>query len=258
MTSQGSRRVKKPRTVRADARAGGRPRALVTGGAIRVGRAIALELARAGMDVAIGYHRSRRDVRRTLAELRASGARAVAIGADLRDPQAARRLVRRAARTLGGLEVLVNSAAVFTRTPFATTTPAQYDRLLDLNLRAAFFCAQAAAALMGSRGGHIVNVGDVATAKAWAAYIPYTISKAGIETLTRGLAAALRPRRIAVNCVAPGAVLKPARLPAARWRVLTRGHAGEPGDVAAAVRFFATCPRYITGQVLRVDGGETA
>ena len=182
----------------------------------------------------------------------------MSLRADLASPIAARRLVRQAAAALGGLEVLVNSAAVFARTPFAAVTPAAYDRFLDLNLRGAFFCAQAAADIMGRRGGHIVNIGDVATRKAWPSYIPYTLSKAGIVALTRSLAVALRPQRIAVNCVAPGAVLRPESFSRARWKAVTRGHEGSAEDVAAAVVFLATCPPYITGQVLGVDGGESA
>jgi NAD(P)-dependent dehydrogenase (short-subunit alcohol dehydrogenase family) len=233
-----------------------RARALVTGGAVRVGRAIALALARAGMDVAIGYHRSAREARRTVRELEVAGARAVALRADLADPGAARGLVREAARRLGGLDVLVNNAAVFERTPFLDATRAQYDLHLDLNLRGAFFCTQAAARVMRRHGGHIVNIGDVGASKAWPGYIPYTLSKAGIAALTRGLATALRPLGIAVNCVAPGAVLRPPDVSLAHWKRLTRGHAGSAEDVAAAVLFFATCPRYVTGQVLGVDGGE--
>lgn len=233
-----------------------RRRALVTGGAIRVGRAIALALARAGMDVAIGYHRSAPAARRTLADLEACGVRAAAIRADLGRPQEARRLVREAAQRLGSLDVLINSAALFARTPFDRTTPTQYDRFLEVNLRGAFFCAQAAAARMGRAGGHIVNIGDVATELFPPDHIAYTLSKAGIVALTRGLAVALRPRRIAVNCVAPGAVLKPDRLSPARWRAVSRGGEGSVEDVTAAVVFFATCPRYITGQVLEVDGGR--
>ena len=221
-----------------------------------MGRAIALALARAGMDVAIGYHRSAREARRTVRELEAAGVRGVALRADLADPRQARRLVRDAARRLGGLDVLVNSAAVFERTPFLGATPAQYDLHLDLNLRGAFFCSQAAARLLRRRGGHIVNIGDVGATKAWPGYIPYTLSKAGITALTRGLATALQPLGIAVNCVAPGAVLRPPGFPLDRWKRLTRGHAGGPEEVAAAVLFFATCPRDITGQVLGVDGGE--
>ncbi|HXH84157.1 MAG TPA: SDR family oxidoreductase, partial [Candidatus Tectomicrobia bacterium] len=189
--------------------------------------------------------------------LEALGARAVALRADLGDPGQARRVVADAARALGGLDVLVNSAARFYRTPLETTTPAQFDDLLGVNLRGAFFCAQAAARVLPA-GGHIVNVGDAITELTRPAWIAYTLSKAGILALTRGLAVELRARRIAVNCVAPGAVLKPEAMSPARWRRITRGHAGRPEDVAAAVVFFATCPPYITGQTLRVDGGETA
>jgi NAD(P)-dependent dehydrogenase (short-subunit alcohol dehydrogenase family) len=242
MTPHGSPGVKKRR------------RALVTGGAARLGRTVALALADAGMDVAIGYHRSAREARRTLRELEAHGARGVAIAADLTDARAARRLVERAAAALRGLDVLVNGAAVFVRTPLATTTPAQYDALLDLNLRGAFFCAQAAAALMGASGGHIVNIGDAGATGAWPGYIPYTVSKAGITALTRALAVALRERRIAVNCVAPGAVLRPRAFSRARWERVTRGRSVDPTDVATAVVFFATCPPDVTGQVLDVDG----
>jgi NAD(P)-dependent dehydrogenase (short-subunit alcohol dehydrogenase family) len=234
-----------------------RRRALVTGGAIRVGRAIALALAEAGFDVAIAFHRSAAEARRTVDDLRRRGANARAFRADLRDARAARPLVTQAARALGGLDVLVNSAALFYRTPLATATRAQWDELISLNLRSVFFCTQAAAARMDP-GGHVVNVGDVITRLTRPGWAAYTVSKAGVEALTRALAAELRRDRIAVNCVAPGAVLKPEWLPPARWRAITRGHAGSPGDVAAAVVFFATCPIYVTGQVLSVDGAETA
>ena len=103
------------------------------------------------------------------------------------------------------------------------------------------------------RGGHIVNIGDVGAERAWPGYIPYTISKAGVAALTRSLAVALHARGIAVNCVAPGAVLRPAGFSRARWNALTRDHAPTPEDVTAAVLFFATCPLNITGQILNVD-----
>ena len=255
MTPHRLPRVKKraPRALPSAPRARSRaPRALVTGGAIRVGRAIALALARAGMDVAIGYHRSARQARLTVRDIEACGVRGAALRSDLADPRAARRLVRESARVLGGLDVLVNSAAVFDRTPLAATTPAQYDRLLDVNLRGVFFACQAAAAVM-PRGGHIVNIGDVGAERGWPSYIPYTISKAGVAALTRGLAAALRRRGIAVNCVAPGAVLRPVGFPLARWKTVKRGHEVGPDDVAATVLFFTTCPLNVTGQILAVD-----
>ena len=235
--------------------------ALVTGGAVRVGRAIALALGAAGCDVAIGYRSSAVAARATVADLRRLGVRAVALRADLADPAAARQLARRAAHALGRLDVLVNSAALFARTPFASVTPAQFDRLIAVNLRGAFFCAQAAAQSMGRRGGRIVNIADVGAARAWPGYIPYNITKAGQVMLTRGLAAALAPR-VQVNAVGPGVVLLPEGFPAAAGRRLAAripmGRHGRPEDVAAAVRFFATCPDYITGQILYVDGGATA
>jgi NAD(P)-dependent dehydrogenase (short-subunit alcohol dehydrogenase family) len=236
--------------------------ALVTGGAVRVGRAIALELARAGADVAVGYHRSAAAARATARDIEALGVRAVALRADVGRPAEARRLVAEAARRLGRLDVLVNNAAVFFRTPLATTTPAQFDRLMAVNLRGAFFCSQAAARVMRRRGrGRIINIADVGAARAWPGYIPYGISKAGVLMLTKGLAAALAPR-IQVNAVGPGMVLLPEGFPReSEKRLAARipmGRSGAPEDVAAAVRFFATCPAYITGQILFVDGGASA
>ena len=206
------------------------------------------------MDVVIGYYRSRREARQTVRDLRRMGARADAIGADLRDPRHARRLIATAVTRLGGLDVLVNNAALFSRTPFATTTVSQYDSLMDLNAKAAFFCAQEAARAMRRSGGHIVNIGDVGAGLAWPGYVPYTMSKAAIATLTRGLAAALAPRGIAVNCVAPAAVMRPPGFSAKRWRRLRRKWPVTVDDVTAAVRFFATCAPDVTGRVLIVDG----
>jgi pteridine reductase len=227
-------------------------RALVTGGAIRLGRAIALALADADMDVAIGYHRSSSQARATVAALERRGARAVAIRADLTRPGTSQRLVERAAAALGGLDVLVNSAAVFYRTPFTTVTPAEYDAFLALNLRAPFFCTQAAAAVMGRDGGHVVNIGDAAVVDSLPGYLPYALSKAALVTLTERLAAMLRSRRIVVNCVAPGPVLRPPGFPVARWRALTRDRPVTVDEVTAAVTFFATCPVAVTGQTLAI------
>jgi len=150
--------------------------------------------------------------------------------------------------------VLVNNAAVFVRTPLATTTPAAYDRLLDVNLRGAFFTSQAAARLM--RNGHIVNMADAGATGRWPGYIPYTLSKAGVVALTRALAVALRDRDIAVNCVAPGAVLRPAGFSRARWTKVTRGRQVRVEDVVAAVVYYATCPLTVTGRIRQVRGGR--
>jgi NAD(P)-dependent dehydrogenase (short-subunit alcohol dehydrogenase family) len=232
--------------------------ALVTGGAVRVGLEIARALADAGADVAIGYRRSAAEARAAVRDLEARGVRAAALRADVARPREARALVAAAVRRLGGLDILVNNAALFFRTPVLTTTIVQFDRLLAVNLRAPFFLSQAAARAMGRRGGRIINIADVGAVRAWAGYVPYGISKAGVLMLTRGLAAALAPR-IQVNAVAPGVVLLPEGFPRVAGRRLTAripmGRHGRPADVAQAVRFFATCSDYITGQVLFVDGG---
>jgi NAD(P)-dependent dehydrogenase (short-subunit alcohol dehydrogenase family) len=234
--------------------------ALVTGGAARVGRAIAIALAREGADVAIGYLSSGAAARQTERDLRAEGVRAVALRADLTGAAGAKRLVAQAVRRLGRLDILVNNAAIFFRSPFLEVTPAQFDRLIAVNLRAAFFCAQAAARAMSRRGGRIINIADIGAVRAWPGYVPYGISKAGVLMLTKGLAAALAPA-IQVNAVGPGVVLLPDGFPRlSRRRIVERipmRRRGEPADVAAAVCFFATCPDYITGQVLFVDGGAT-
>jgi NAD(P)-dependent dehydrogenase (short-subunit alcohol dehydrogenase family) len=235
--------------------------ALVTGGAARVGRAIALGLAAEGADVAIGYRRSAVEARRTIGDLETAGVRAAAVHANLADPAAAQRLVAGTVERLGRLDILVNSAAIFFRTPFLSVTAADFDRLIGVNLRGAFFCAQAAARAMKRRGGRIINIADVGAVRAWPGYIPYGISKAGVLMMTKGLAAALAPK-IQVNAVGPGVVLLPGKFPrepAARIesRIPMRRY-GEPSDVVAAVSFFATCPEYITGQILFIDGGATA
>lgn len=236
--------------------------ALVTGGAIRLGRAIALALAREGCHVSVNYYRSAAATRATLKELRAFGVESQAFHADVSLAGDARRLISETLRHFGRLDLLVNNAGIFFRTPLERTTPAQWDRLLAVNLRGPFLVSQAAARVMRRAGaGRIINIADVGGIRAWPSYIPYCVSKAGLLMLTRGLALALAPR-IQVNCVAPGAVLLPEGAPPALRRRLRRevpmGREGDPEDVAAAVVFFATCPPYITGQVLCVDGGVTA
>src|SRR2546430_9958119 len=137
------------------------------------------------------------------------------------------------------------------RPPRSTLFP--YTTLFrSLNLRAAFFTSQAAAHTMEC--GHIVNVGDAGATGAWPGYIPYTLSKAGVLALTRALAVALRDRHIAVNCVAPGAVLRPAGFSRARWAAVTRGRPVRLEDVVAAVVYYATCPLSVTGRIRQVRG----
>jgi NAD(P)-dependent dehydrogenase (short-subunit alcohol dehydrogenase family) len=234
-------------------------RALVTGGAVRLGRALALGCAEAGMDVAIHYHASADPAEEAVALCRARGVRSVAIQGDLRRADACRAVVAEAERALGGVDVLVNSAAGFLARDVADVTEADFEAAVALNLKAPFFCAQAAAPGMAARGwGRIVNVGDVAGLEPWPSFAVHGATKAGLLMLTRSLAQALAPE-ILVNAIAPGTVLMPdgssseAVARSAAKTVL--GRIGEPADVVGALLYLLQAD-YVTGHTLVVDGGR--
>jgi len=233
-------------------------RALVTGAGVRLGRVIAHALLRKGVAVAIHYHRSEHGARQTAVEGEAMGGRVALLQADLADAAQAEALPGRAAEALGGLDVLVNSAAVMERHPVETITPADWDRTMDLNLRGGFFVARGAAAAMGEQGGAIVNIADLAAFERWTGYPAHVISKAGVVAMTEVLAKALAPR-VRVNAVAPGAVLLPDDWDAASGERLVAttplGRLGAPTDVVAAVLFLLE-QDFLTGETLVVDGGR--
>ena len=232
-------------------------RALVTGGGIRVGRIIAHTLMREGAHVAIHYRGSEHGARQTAIEGETMGSRVALLQADLSDVSAARGLAGRAAEALGGLEVLVNSAAIMERGTVSEATPDDWDRTMNLNLRGAFFVAQGAAAAMKD-GGAIVNIADLAAFERWASYAVHCISKAGVVVMTELMAKTWAPK-IRVNAVAPGAVLLPDD-----WDDKTRQHLadttplkrlGSARDVADAVLYLLQSD-YLTGETLVVDGGR--
>lgn len=233
--------------------------ALVTGAGRRLGRAIALALAGRGMTVALHYHHSREGADDTLGRIVAGGGRAELFPADLRDAEAARGLPGRVVAALGRLDVLINSAATIERLSVEETTPAAWDDIFALNLRAAFFCAQGAIPALRASGGRIVNIADVGGLEPWARYAAHSISKAGVVMLTRTLARALAPA-VTVNAVAPGAVLLPddwgpeAAEHLRRTTPLQR--LGTPEDVVGAVLFLLEGGDYLTGQTIVVDGGR--
>ncbi len=233
-------------------------RALVTGAGIRIGRVIAHALLRQGADVAIHYHRSEHGARQTAVEGEAMGRKAPLLKADLSDAAEAERLAARAGEALGGLDILVNSAAVMERRPLADISPADWDRTLNLNLRAPFFVARGAAALMREKGGTIVNIADLAAFERWTGYPAHVISKAGVVVMTELLARALAPS-VRVNAVAPGAVLLPDAWSAEdRTRFVQTTplrRLGKPEDVAAAVLYLLEND-YVTGETIVVDGGR--
>jgi pteridine reductase len=232
--------------------------ALVTGGAHRVGRRIALALAREGCDLVVHYHRSQAEAETTVRELSQAGAAAVAVQADLSQPAGIEHLFGEVDRLRGRLDILINSAAILTPVDLLTATYTDWASTMDLNLRATFFCLQAAARRMQTRGGAIVNISDVAGQRPWRRYPIHSISKAGVDMLTRTAALALAPA-VRVNGVAPGPVEKPKRMPDDRWTEIGKsvplGRPGSGDDVAAAVVFLLQND-YVVGETIAVDGGD--
>jgi NAD(P)-dependent dehydrogenase (short-subunit alcohol dehydrogenase family) len=236
--------------------------ALVTGSGRRIGRVIALTLARAGADVVVNYHRSRPEALRTVREIESLSVRAVAIRADISRPAEVRAMFRAAHKKFGRLDILVNNAAVFFQRKWDELSERDWDRILGINLKGTFFCAQAAARIMKKqkRGGRIINVSSLGGLEAWPSYAHYCASKAGVIMLTRCLAKALAPT-ILVNSVAPGSILFEGE-EQGEWsenvlKTTPLRKAGRPEDVAEAVLFLATRGDFITGQVIAVDGGKS-
>lgn len=231
--------------------------ALVTGGARRVGRAIALGLAEAGCDLVLHYGSGAAEAAATAAEAESLGARVVTAGADLADPGAPARLLA-AAGGLAPVRVLVNSAAIFPDDGLAGITADQWDRTLAVDLRAPVLLTQAfAAALPEGVEGAVVNVTDWRTERPYRDHFSYTVAKGGLDAFTRAAAEALAPR-IRVNAVALGAILPPPGRGSDYLRALAQHiPAGKPGGtepVVAAVLFLLRNP-FVTGEILRVDGG---
>jgi pteridine reductase len=233
--------------------------ALVTGGARRLGKAFAMALAARGARVAVHYGASATEADATVAEIRAAGGVAEPFQADLRDVEAAKALPSRVAAVLGGLDVLVNSAAVMERLPFRDTSPEQWDAIVGLNLRAPYFLAQQAAPWLAKRQGKIVNIADLGGLEPWPNYSVHSISKAGVVMLTQVLALALAPD-ITVNAVAPGTVLIPEDYDAEKRAFLSGTtplqRLGAPDDAVQALLYLLEHGDFVTGEVLVVDGGR--
>jgi pteridine reductase len=232
--------------------------ALVTGSGKRLGRAVAIGLAEQGADVAIHYRSSEAEAREAVAEIEKLGRRSVALQADLAQISELPQLFQRVQANFGRLDILVNSAANFLQTEFASTTEKVWDASLDTNLKAVFFCCQAAAPLLKKSNGAIINFADIGGILGWPGFIPHSISKAGIIMLTRCLAKELAPE-VRVNAIAPGTITMPGDLPeleADFVKLAPLHRSGRPNDIVAAVSYLATAG-FVTGQVLLVDGGRT-
>jgi pteridine reductase len=232
--------------------------ALVTGAGKRIGRAVALRLAREGADVVIHYNRSKSEADEVVAEIAALGRKSIALQADLRDVSQIQRLFQQTSARFGRLDILVNSAANFLPAHLEDTTEKMWDAALDTNLKAPFFCAQAGAPLLKQSQGVIINFADIAGILPWPGYIPHCASKAGVIMLTKCLAKALAPE-VRVNAIAPGTITMsddPSEWEADFIRRAPLHRAGTPDDVADAVCYLVHA-KFVTGQVLIVDGGRT-
>ena len=231
-------------------------RAFVTGGAKRIGRALALKLAEAGADVAISYLGSEAEALATISDLQAFGGRALAVRCDLREESSVTEAVAAAVDGLGSLDVLVNNAGAFETVPLEKISVAEWDAMFEVNTRGPFLVAKAAHSHLKAARGRIVNIGSLGGLHPWATHAHYCTSKAALHMLSKTMAKAWAPE-ISVNCVAPGMIVMGEVNPAyEEFAVKTpMQRNGRAEDVAAAVLFFATGPHFITGQLMAVDGG---
>lgn len=236
--------------------------ALITGGACRIGRDIALALGRAGANVAITYRTSQPEAEQAAREIEAMGSGALAIECDVRSEASVRQAVAAVAAKFGRLDLLVNNAALFESVALETLSLERWDAVFETNTRGPFLVAREALAHLRARHGRIVNIGSLGGMHAWAGHAHYCASKAALHMLTQTMAKAFAPK-VSVNCVAPGWIefaetegagesIGDARRFAARTPMQRNGRAA---DVAEAVLFFATNSGFITGQILAVDGG---
>jgi NAD(P)-dependent dehydrogenase (short-subunit alcohol dehydrogenase family) len=233
--------------------------ALVTGAGRRIGRAIARRLAADGARIVVHYRNSRSEAEAVAAEIVRAGGEAVCAQAELTCIPEIDRLFQQVEQSFGRLDILVNSAAVFSPTPIGETREAQWDAILDTNLKAQFFAAQRAAPLLAQSGhGRIINFASLGGLLAWPKYTAYSVSKAGVIMLTRCLARALAPA-VTVNAIAPGTISFPDDAPEIAERAIRSAplrRTGSAEDITNAVVYLIGA-EFVTAQVLVVDGGQS-
>lgn len=231
---------------------------LVTGAAKRLGRAIALAAADAGADVAITYRDSEREARSLVAELGRRGGNALAVRCDITDEASVREMVKEVAAELGGIDILVNNAANYETARFDKLTLRQWDAIFASNTRGPFLVSREALPHLRKRKGRIIHMGSLGGLRPWPTHAHYCSSKAALHMLTRVMAKALAPE-ISVNAVAPGMIDLGEKAAAAFMRRMAKQtpmkRNGSAEEIAKAVMFFAAAPKFITGQILAVDGG---
>ena len=230
--------------------------ALVTGAAKRIGRTLALALAKEGADIAITYRNSQPEAQKTVHELESLGVKAVAVRCDVRDPQGVEEAVAEVVQRFQRLDLLVNNAGAFETAVLEQITVEQWDAMFEINTRGPFLMAKAAHPHLKATHGRIINLGSLGGLHPWPTHAHYCTSKAAVHMLTQTMSKAFAPE-ISVNCVAPGMIVN-GEVSASYEHFADKTPMkknGCPEDVAAAVMFFATGPHFITGQILSVDGG---
>jgi NAD(P)-dependent dehydrogenase (short-subunit alcohol dehydrogenase family) len=236
--------------------------ALITGGK-RIGAVVAAALAGRGVDVGLSYARSQVEAEDTAGRVRAAGRRALTIQADLSQPAGCEALVSRVVGSLGGIDILINMASVYLQRPFDELRAEDWDAVINVDLRAAFLCALAAAPHMRRRGGgRIVNVSDWLSKSGrprYRGFLPYYVAKAGVIALTEALALELAPDNVLVNAIAPGPIIAPPGTTDDEFKAVERatplGRWGGEGEIAKTVLALLDSD-FITGETIRVDGGR--
>jgi|HubBroStandDraft_5_1064220.scaffolds.fasta_scaffold16949_5 NAD(P)-dependent dehydrogenase (short-subunit alcohol dehydrogenase family) len=232
-------------------------RVLVTGGARRIGRGLAMAFARAGANIAITYRGSLEEAENVALDLGGLGAQAVAIGCDVHHEWSVENAINDTILALGGLDILVNNAGHFETEALERIKLEQWDEMFATNTRGPFLVARYAYPHLKRTRGRIINIGSLGGIHPWSTHAHYCTSKAALHMLSQTMAKAWAPD-ISVNCVAPGMIVTTGEISAgyehfAEKTPMKRN--GTVDDVAAAVLFFATGPHFITGQILTVDGG---
>ena len=234
--------------------------ALITGAAHRVGKAIALGLAKEGMKIALHFNQSQEQANQTLEEIKALGAEAFAIQGDFADVAQIENVVKKCHEHFNQIDVLINNAALYFKTPVGETSELEWDDLLGINLKAPYFCAQYVSDLMKQKKrGKIINITDVAGISPWPEFIPYSASKAGLIAVTKGLAKALAPN-IQVNAIASGTILM-SEDATEEYKTEIKDSTllkklGTPQDIVNAAIFLLKGSDFVTGEVVVVDGGR--
>jgi NAD(P)-dependent dehydrogenase (short-subunit alcohol dehydrogenase family) len=233
---------------------------LITGAAMRVGKEVALSLARGGARIAFSYYLPEEPWRQTQKEIEACGVETLVQQTEIRDAAQVKRLIEKTMKKFGRVDVLINSASIWLRAPFLEITEEQWDLALDVNLKGPFLASQAVAPIMlRQKRGVILNITDLSAFQVWPGNSHHAASKAGLVTLTKYMAAELAPD-VRVNAIAPGTVLLPenASKEKATWAVdkSVLKRVGSPQDVAQVAEFLIT-NEFITGSVYFVDGGRS-